>query len=564
MKAGCYLSLAMLTGIVLGYHALLQKYLDPPELWWASGVMGLLIWFCIGSLWNGLALGSTIRALVNARDGMAPHDGTLSAVEGEIYPYAAPIIAPLSEEPCVIYEYEIKRTNTNSDGESREIIDFSGMGMAPCEIRSEHQTIALYGFPEIDEFPEETSGLGWQARAKKLVRTTEWEDYSGIKVIRGFSELLGALTSNSEEIHKDFRMVGPDPCHWLEFADDDPEVIAERRKRDDYQPRLSERRIRVGQKVLAIGKYNAETESFSTTTGTVFQRPRLLRSSLKEALAKARSSRRGYFIGGFLVFLLFHGIGMGLLWVHFHSEETQKTFRQQLETAVKEGDLERLAILQDRGVELDQGVDTDDNRPLHLARTAEVARFLVEHGADVNARNEYHETPLMFAVKADLLEVVNALIDAQADLNLTRNGDQATALNIADDLFRHDIAERLRSAGANDTVVTAKNGIAMTVEHPAFETCRKYVQAIYARDLESLRSQYVLSQQSGFTAPDWEVWRSTRPETPELIEGYANESAATLTMHGVTAAGFDARWVIQLRHEPDGVWRIERETWQTQ
>lgn len=562
MKAGCYLSLAMLTGIVLGYHAWLLKYLDPPELWWASGVMGLLTWFCIGSIWNGLALGSTIRALANAQDGMAPHDGTLSAIEGHIHPYGEPTIAPLSDESCVIYEYEIKRTVT-SDGKTREIVDFSGIGMAPCEIRSEHQTIALYGFPEIDEFPAESSGLGWQARAKQLVRTTDWEDYSGLKVIRGFSALMGAITSNNEEIHKDFRMVGPGTCPWLESADDDPDVIAERRKRDDYQPRLSERRIRVGQKVLAIGKYNAATESFSTTTGTVFQRPRLLRGSLAEALPKARGSRRSYLIGGLLAFVIIHAIATGVLWIYFHSSETQEKFRKQFQAAVEQGDQARMLTLLDRGFDINQPLDSDESPALQLADQPEVVRFLLEHGADVNGKNEYGETALIFAAKQDRQEIANILIEAKADVNHQRNGDQATALSIAEDLFRLEIAARLRAAGAVDDVVTAENGEAMTTEHPAFQTCLKYVQAIYARDLETLREQYLDRYREGFSAPEWEVWRSTRPEEPQLDEGFASDRAATVQISGVTAGGFHAVWIIQLQLE-QGEWRIDRERWVTQ
>jgi len=562
MKAGCYLSLAMLTGIVLGYHALLQKYLDPPELWWVSGVMGLLIWFCIGAVWNGLAQGSTIRALVNARDGMTPHDGTLSAIEGHIHPYGEPTIAPLSQEPCVIYEYEIKRT-VSSDGHTREVIDFSGIGMTACEVRSEHQTIALYGLPEIDEFSPETSGLGWQARAKQLVRTTPWEDYSGLKVLHGFSALMGTLTSNNEEIHKDFRMVGPGTCSWLESPEDDAETIAERRKREDYQPRLSERRIAVGQKVLAIGKYNAETESFSTTTGTVFQRPRLLRSSLSEALTKARGSRRSLLLGGVLSFLIIHGIALGVFWIYFHSTATQKKFREQLRTAVEQDDLTRLAILQERGVDLQQPLDTDENRALHLVQTVGVARFLLDQGADVNCTNQYLETPLMFAAKADRLEMVNLFIDAKADVNRQRKGDQGTALSIAEGLFHMEIAARLRAVGAVDDVVTAENGTAITAEHPAFQTCVKYVQAIYARDPEQLRAQYLNRYREGFSAPQWEAWQGTRPEAPQLDEGYANDRYATVKISGMTAGGFHAVWVIQLQSE-EGEWRIDRERWVTE
>ncbi len=559
MKAGCYLSLAMLTGLVLGYHQFLEFYVDPPEVWIASGVMGLLIWFCIGSLWNGLSLGGTIAALRNGRDGVTPHDGTLSAVEGEIVPYAEPIIGPMSGDPCVIYEYEISRTVSGEDG-SRNVTDFSGIGMAACEIRTEHQTIALYGFPEMDEFPSEHCGYGSRARAQDYVRETEWEDFSGVKVVLGFSQLLGALTSNGESIKRDFRLVGPSTCHWLESPDEDAAARKVRRQRDDYQPSVDEKRIRVGQRVLAIGKYDAATESFGTYKGTTFQRVQLLKGPLLEALQRAQRSRRSYLLGGLIALVVIHAVAAGVFWAYCHSSETQTRWKRALRDAVVAGDIALIDRQIERGLDINDPVDDDLRSVLHIVEDPAIAQHLIARGANPNALNRKEYTPLMEAVLQDRVEIMQVLIDADADLNHVSPGHQSTALILADSQGHQAAADLLRQAGAVDEVVTSANGTEIDENHPAFLACSDYVAAIYASDRNRLQERSAVSRRSRVDSVDWELWRNTRPREPQLDHGFVTDRSATVQISGTTAAGFETQWVLQLVSE-NGEWHVLRENW---
>ena len=43
-------------------------------------------------------------------------------------------------------------------------------------------------------------------------------------------------------------------------------------------------------------------------------------------------------------------------------------------------------------------VDDDGNTPLHTASTVEEARNLLDHGADINAKNHQGCTPLMVGI----------------------------------------------------------------------------------------------------------------------------------------------------------------------
>ena len=67
---------------------------------------------------------------------------------------------------------------------------------------------------------------------------------------------------------------------------------------------------------------------------------------------------------------------------------------------------------------------------------------LISHGADVNAREEDGETPLMYASLQGHAKVVEALLDAGADKELKANsGDWKgkTALDVAREWNKGDV-----------------------------------------------------------------------------------------------------------------------------
>ena len=83
--------------------------------------------------------------------------------------------------------------------------------------------------------------------------------------------------------------------------------------------------------------------------------------------------------------------------------------------------------------------------PLHKAAACnkiEAVAALISHGADVNARDEYGQTPLMLASYYGYAKVVEALLDAGADkeLKATSGDDKGkTALDISRDKNKGDV-----------------------------------------------------------------------------------------------------------------------------
>ena len=128
--------------------------------------------------------------------------------------------------------------------------------------------------------------------------------------------------------------------------------------------------------------------------------------------------------------------------------------RNPLHAAAYSGNLEVVRIL----IEYDHADinarDVYGETPLHWAsighnfRDGSVLRFLLEHGADVNAQNKPSgRTPLHKASSTGLLEVVRLLLEHGADVEVKKK-DGKTALQVAVEKRYHEVVGLLRAHGA--------------------------------------------------------------------------------------------------------------------
>lgn len=80
----------------------------------------------------------------------------------------------------------------------------------------------------------------------------------------------------------------------------------------------------------------------------------------------------------------------------------------------------------------------------------DTARFLLDHGADLDARDPFGRTPLMYAVASDLLplDIVRLFVERGADVNAISNRDNETPLGIARRRGPTPIVDFLVSVGA--------------------------------------------------------------------------------------------------------------------
>ncbi len=119
-----------------------------------------------------------------------------------------------------------------------------------------------------------------------------------------------------------------------------------------------------------------------------------------------------------------------------------------LHIAAQYNQFELAKLLIDKGANIDTK-DSYGNTPLHSVRKIEIAKLLVENGADVNSRNRDRETPLHnlahYCKGADA-ELVKFYISKGADVN-ARNNEGYTPLDIAVAMSYKNIAAALHEAG---------------------------------------------------------------------------------------------------------------------
>ncbi len=91
-----------------------------------------------------------------------------------------------------------------------------------------------------------------------------------------------------------------------------------------------------------------------------------------------------------------------------------------LDAAIENGDLATVKELVHKEPNLVNGKGWGDTSPLHLAAlndNTEIAAFLLQNGADVNARADEAETPLHIAAQRNNRDLVKLLLLHKADVN---------------------------------------------------------------------------------------------------------------------------------------------------
>lgn len=118
---------------------------------------------------------------------------------------------------------------------------------------------------------------------------------------------------------------------------------------------------------------------------------------------------------------------------NFCFTETVETLKKEILWAAAEGKAILVESILLRDITCRDSVDDDGYTPLHRAcynNHVDVAKILLQYGANVNAKTEYLWTPLHSAVKWSNAECAALLLQHGADVNALTEGQQ-TPLHIA-------------------------------------------------------------------------------------------------------------------------------------
>ncbi len=411
MIRGCTMAFVLWLALAAGYWYWLDHAFDPPGSIIASLIVGLIVAGCMGSI-MGARIALRDWSLASAsQHGIALADRRIVAVSGTIHPIEKPLIAPFSGKECVLCEYDLGRAADTSKGQTNAGSDFTGFLMTPCVIRSQHGDVKLLGFPVLEGYPDLfCDGFVAASNGYQFLKGTEFENRTGLKMVTILAVFDDVWSDEDGLVQKNMRLgnvtveslfpldllqdlAARDEARLLKAGPDMNEEIEEEEEEDldededddvdedeeDYDedfskpfaviPRMTEKRVAVGETVCVIGTYNELKRGLLPKRGS--SPNRLIRGSAEGVAKKARSSMVSRFFGGLIILVIANAAVYGAMQLYLRSPDTIRRREQDAFHAIQGDKPARLKTLLHRGV--DPNAQDSNGRTL-LKRASELGR----------------------------------------------------------------------------------------------------------------------------------------------------------------------------------------------
>ena len=288
MKKGCLLFVGALIGSYAAWAAFLLVRLhgtDGGEIAILAGLGAVMTTATVVIVRRIVDLDDDERALRKAMRGEPLEVGERGAAVGEIQPCIgeAPLSAPFSGRPAILYEYRVHRSEKHfaeeRDGRgvlrrverSHDVTALSGHGMVPCEVHGAAENVRLGTRPVLEAPWTALDDPEARAHARTYVDATAFDVVSKETAVASARENIEELSSGETRLRHDERSA------------DAPADL------DGWT--LSERVVAPGQRVTAIGEFSLAAGGLVGRTGDSWAPLKLWPEDAKSTGESIRSTR---------------------------------------------------------------------------------------------------------------------------------------------------------------------------------------------------------------------------------------------------------------------------------
>jgi hypothetical protein len=549
LKRGC--AELSLVWAVAGYalYSFFHPRFEPPGDLWGAVIGGLLVSWSWGAVRNLFGTLSRRSLLAEADTGFGPQDGKPYAATGTTVALGEPLRSPFRKKECVAYGYSVysrKIVRYRRSGKSSDEIEkkfyMGGYAMCPFALRTSNGDVPVLGFAIPDAFPEDcATAPSLEPQILAYIAETTFEEEQGLGIRQKWSELKNVLTES-------------DGSHRYDWKSANLERVL-----GEATTYATEQCLPAGAQVCVIGQYSAEKGGLISDYNVGGME--ILPGGIADAMRALRSRIIGYVVTALLLAVLGTLGAYGLLSLReSRSTEIVGLHRERFKAGIREDDVAKVASAIQRGISPGSGgSDIDDVVP--LIRSEAMLDLLVRNGFDVNRRMKNGYTPLIYAVERHDRRLARWLIDAGADVNARQEGWGTTALEKALDSGDQELVQMLAAKHGVALFVTAENG-SPVAPHDGQEMAviNEYLRAFSGEDAAALREVTDNWPADFFASFARGLYRGATSYPATFVRGFRNDTAATILVTCSNSGRLEVRACTLVNR--DGKWKVRRDALQ--